>query len=189
MWGEKDSIWWRDIDSLGSTHPDFDDIFRDGLNCVNGNEEEVLFCKSWWNRRHHFKMSSQIKLFRVTVHQNITAAEVFWSSWWWTGRWYLEWSRELSEARKGIWTLFWGNYIQVSSQKGGSGVWISKLFPVRSIYQALMKDHHKLKLEPELRRILGLIWMVPIPLKVYIFGWRLLLVRLLTRGALLHRGW
>lgn len=65
--------------SLGLTYSGFDDIFRDGLNCVIGNGEEILFWKSQCHGQAPFQDVFP-ELFRMAVHWNITVAGAFQSS-------------------------------------------------------------------------------------------------------------
>lgn len=68
------------------------------------------------------------------------------------------------------------------------GLKASKLFSVRSQYQALTKEFNRSDMELTLRRVIADVWKVFVPSKVGTFGWRLLLGRLPTRDALLNRG-
>jgi hypothetical protein len=58
------------------------------------------------------------------------------------------------------------------------------IFSVKSCYNFLLENRHVVVLDPEVLDLLKNLWIIYVPSKVLVFGWRLLLDRLPTKGAL-----
>jgi hypothetical protein len=107
--------------------------------------------------------------------------------------WEWQWSSPLSEIEQqqldNLRTLLVG--FSLHSNQPDSWRWIpgyAGLFSVKSCCSFLLDKCQPVVLDLEVMEVLKKLWKNDLPSKVLVFGWRLLLQRLPTRGALHHRG-
>ncbi|CAJ2677955.1 unnamed protein product [Trifolium pratense] len=187
--GAKDSIWWRDILSIGRTADE--DCFKSNVGCCVGDGNDIGFWKFKWFGNNSFgelypnlyaKEAFKDVLISDRLSRNGTDTE-----------WHWQWCEELSDndahhlrALKQL--LLDCPFDQARSDRWR---WVPDsvgLFTVKSCYSLLLQYSNTVVLESNVLGAIQKLWKNDVPSKVNIFGWRLLLEKLPTRAALHHRG-
>ncbi|CAJ2653429.1 unnamed protein product [Trifolium pratense] len=187
--GAKDSIWWRDILSIGRTADE--DWFKSNVGCCVGDDNDIGFWKFKWFGNNSFgelypnlyaKEAFKDVLISDRLSRNGTDTE-----------WHWQWCEELSDndahhlrALKQL--LLDCPFDQARSDRWR---WVPDsvgLFTVKSCYSLLLQYSNTVVLESNVLDAIQKLWKNDVSSKVNIFGWRLLLEKLHTRAALHHRG-
>jgi hypothetical protein len=185
----KESIWWRDIIDTGKGLAE--DWFRSNVGCNVGNGRNIGFWTFKWYGNQPLKNLFPT-LFAKEVVPDISVADRMHTSDSNTN-WAWQWSNQLSEEEhqqlQELSTLLAD--ISLSPDRLDSWRWIpgtTGTFSVKSCYSFLLDSRQSEAIEADVLEAIKKLWRNDLPSKVLVFGWRLLLDRLPTKGALHRRG-
>jgi hypothetical protein len=185
----QESTWWKDILATGRDLAD--DWFRANVGCNVGDGRKIGFWTFKWYGNQPFKhlfpnLFAKEAVYDVSIADRLPASDLLTNGVW-------QWRNPLTDDEKQqlheLVTLLAG--FSLSSDRQDSWRWIpgtAGIFSVKSCYSFLLETRQDEGIDDEVLHALKILWRNDVPSKVLFFGWRLLLERLPTRGALSHRG-
>jgi hypothetical protein len=187
--GTKASLWWKDVIGMGSGIPE--DWFKSNVSCCVGDGKNIGFWKFKWYGNHCFK-DLYPNLFAKDASQDVIIADRLHGVGI-TATWAWQWSNQLSDSEEQQVNSLIELLVGFSLQPDSPDRWrwtpgIAGTFSVSSCYTLLLELRQNEALDPGVLLAVKNLWKNDVPSKVAVFGWRLLLDRLPTRGALSHRG-
>jgi hypothetical protein len=183
------SIWRRDLWRIGSE--DIGGWFGNNISNVLGDGKEIGFWKEKWIGMATLR-DMYPALYNKSTRQNGTISELGYvgnNGW----NWNLVWTDILSAMEEAFAHDLINLLAQVRlpSALADRRRWIPSnvgVFTVKSVYEWLLYLSVVDPLDDDTTASLKKLWKNNVPSKVSIFGWRLLLEKLPTREALIHRG-
>ncbi|CAJ2631177.1 unnamed protein product [Trifolium pratense] len=187
--GRGQSIWWRDLLKIG--RDDNGDWFRSNISNVLGQGNAIRFWKDKWYGPDCLMDLYPALYFKTSMPNCFVADTGFEHNGKWI--WNICWAETLSstESDEAEELLYLLADISPKQDKLDSMRWIpdhSGNFSVNSAYQFLLNSVESNIVDENVVHALNQLWVNDVPSKVNVFGWRLLLVRLPTRLALVRKG-
>ncbi|KAK2406475.1 hypothetical protein QL285_042196 [Trifolium repens] len=187
--GPKESIWWKDI--VGRSRGFTEDWFKPNVACNVGNGKNINFWQFKWFGNQRFQ-DLYPSLYDKEMIQNVKIADRIPSEGS-NGTWVWHWNNTLTEDELQQLYSLMEVLVGFSLQHNRSDSWrwipgIAGVFSVKSCYNHLLENHQAAALDPDMCALFKNLWRNDSPSKVLVFGWRLLLDRLPTKGALNQRG-
>lgn len=189
-WGTKDSIWWRDLMLLEKDLSQNQNFFQRAVSCDVGDGQSILFWYNKWLGSEPLKDAFP-ELFAISSQQLVSVGNAgSWRRDQWT--WGLTWKRQLNpneeESLHSLETILVDVHLVAESHDRWKwSLHNSKLFTVSSCYSFAMSLVNQTQMNSDILDILSIVWKVPVPSKVALFCWRLLLDRLPTKDNLIRR--
>jgi hypothetical protein len=183
------SIWWRDVWSLGSVEDG--GWFSNNISSILGDGADFCFWKEKWIGTMPL-CESFPDLFDKSSQQEYTISDMgVWDSNEWS--WNFDWRSVLSETENASAheLLLLLDHFRPRRDMGDRRKWIphaAGMFSVNSAYVSLLNRLEMEAIDSNTLLALKKLWKTNIPSKVAVFGWRLLLDKLPTKGALFHKG-
>jgi hypothetical protein len=187
--GSKESIWWKDIVSRPRGYTE--DWFKSNVACKVGNGKNINFWQFKWFGNQCFQ-ELYPNLYDKEMNQNVKVADRIPSEGL-NGTWVWNWITTLTQdelqqlhSLMEVLAGFSLQHNQIDSWRWIPG--IAGAFSVKSCYNHLLEHHLATAEDSDVCASLKILWRNDLPSKVLVFGWRLLLDRLPTKGALNQRG-
>ncbi|KAK2457421.1 hypothetical protein QL285_004692 [Trifolium repens] len=183
------SVWWRDIWNLGGE--DDGGWFGHNITSTLGDGTVILFWKDTWIGTEPL-YTRYAELYEKSSQQNCSISMMgFWENAAW--KWNFVWSDILTNNELASFHDLFLMLEQVHPGMANSDRrrWIPQAageFTVKSTYTHLLYKSGSEQLESAMEQALKKLWKANVPLKVGIFGWRLLIDKLPSREALFRKG-
>ncbi|PNX86811.1 ribonuclease H [Trifolium pratense] len=185
----KASLWWRDVVSVGETM--MPGWFRSNTSCVVGNGSDISFWNTKWCGNTPFG----------DLFPNLYARD-FWQHSLISDRmissrdgliWRWDWRDALTQSEEYDFTKLKELLLDVNLNPNSADRWrwiigSAGSFSVNSYYNFLVQLGAVEDINSSLLLAFKNLWKNDVPLKVSVFGWRLLLQKLPTRAALVSKG-
>jgi hypothetical protein len=183
------SIWWRDLWYLGGLEDG--GWFGSNICSTLGDGKDLSFWRDKWLGTVSL-FSLFPTLYTKSDRKDGTISEMGLSSsnnWSWALEWTADLADEEEESVQELNNML--DQVRPSCDKNDRRRWLlssTGIFSVKSAYEGLQSRFALDCLEEGIVISLKKLWKNNVPSKISIFGWRLLLEKLPTRGSLFEKG-
>ncbi|GAU12446.1 hypothetical protein TSUD_229800 [Trifolium subterraneum] len=187
--GIKDSIWWRDVISVG--HSADENWFRSNVSAVVGDGTNIGFWKFKWFGNSSFRdlfpdlyAKEAFQDAFISERLNCGGVSPYWT-WYWREQLSAVEEHQLADLKE-LLTSF--SLVTNNPDKWHWKLSSMGIFTVKSCYNSLSQYSNDVVINQNVMAAAKKMWRNDVPFKVNVFGWRLFLEKLPTKAALNHRG-